>query len=104
MSFLQRRTPHRLVVDAAACDGHGICVLRCPERLALDSFGFVGIEDDAPLVGKDLRKARSAAAACPEGALSVLPIEQRPHVEARPAAAGQAHSLSWSDQDRRGGT
>jgi ferredoxin len=101
MSLFPRRTPHRLVVDAAACDGHGICVLRCPDRLALDSFGYVGIEDDAPLLGKDLRRARSAAAACPEGALSVLPIEQRPHVEARRAAGEQAHSLAWSDRDRR---
>ncbi len=72
MNGSRRKPPQRIVVDAAVCDGHGICVLRCPERFSLDPFGFVGVDDDTPLTGRELRRARSAAAACPEGALTFV--------------------------------
>lgn len=64
----------RIVVDATKCDGHGICVLRCPQVLSLDAWGFVGVEATAPLTGAVLRRARSAAAACPERALDVVDV------------------------------
>lgn len=64
----------RVVVDATKCDGHGICVLRCPQALSLDAWGYVGVESTEPLTGAVLRRAQSAAAACPEGALAVVEV------------------------------
>jgi ferredoxin len=81
----------RLVVDAAKCDGHGICVLRCPDLLTLDAWGFVGIDTDEPLTGRDLRRARSAAAACPERALSVVSVDIKAGLHILPSA----HSSTW---------
>ncbi|MDQ1485482.1 MAG: ferredoxin [Actinomycetota bacterium] len=65
----------KLIADAAKCDGHGICVLRAPDLLTLDAWGFVGVDTDEPLSGRDLRKARSAVAACPERALSLVDVQ-----------------------------
>jgi ferredoxin len=62
----------RLVANPALCDGHGICVLRAPDLLTLDAWGFVGVETAEALSGRDLRRARGAAAACPERALSLV--------------------------------
>ncbi len=62
----------RLVVDAARCDGHGICVLRCPELVSLDRFGFAAVDGAAITAAAMLRRARRAAAACPEGALTIV--------------------------------
>jgi ferredoxin len=81
----------RLVVDAAKCDGHGICVLRCPDLLTLDAWGFVGIDTDEPVTGRDLRRARSAAAACPERALSVVSVDIKTGLHVLPSA----HSSMW---------
>lgn len=64
-------SPARLVLDAARCDGHGICALRCPDLIALDRFGFPAVVS-APIESERLlRRARRAAAGCPEGALGV---------------------------------
>ena len=79
---MTRRRAWRLVLDSAKCDGHGICALRCPDRVSLDAWGFAGVEDPGPLNGGVLRRARRAVAACPEGALSLLPVER-------------AHSTAW---------
>jgi len=61
----------RLIANPALCDGHGICVLRAPDLLTLDAWGFVGVETSETLSGRDLRRAGSAVAACPERALSL---------------------------------
>jgi ferredoxin len=58
----------RLVVDPIACTGHGLCTELLPERIGLDEWGFpllAGGEVPREL----LRRARSAAAACPTRAL-----------------------------------
>ena len=60
----------RLVVDATLCDGHGICVLHCPDLVTLDEWGYAGIENDVVDTPGPMRRARRAVAACPEGALS----------------------------------
>jgi ferredoxin len=78
----------RLVANPALCDGHGICVLRSPNLLTLDAWGFVGVEATEPLSGRDLRRARSAAAACPERALSLVPV----HVAADNGGRARADS------------
>ncbi|MDA8268206.1 MAG: ferredoxin [Actinomycetota bacterium] len=62
----------RLVVDAARCDGHGICVLRCPELVSLDRFGFAAVDGAVIAAAAVLRRARRAVAACPEGALAIV--------------------------------
>lgn len=62
----------RLRLDAAACDGHGICALRCHERISLDEWGYASV-DAAPFEeASTLRRARLAAAACPAHALSLV--------------------------------
>lgn len=89
----------RIVIDATKCDGHGICVLRCPQVLSLDAWGFVGLESTQPLSGADLRRARSAAAACPERALSVVEVgASNPprHSDVVPTSTPErAHSSTW---------
>ena len=60
----------RLRVDPLRCRGHGICVLRAPDRIELDDWGFAEL-DGRPLVGSvQLRQARRAVAACPARALA----------------------------------
>jgi ferredoxin len=68
------RARAKLVANGSKCDGHGICVLRSPDLLTLDAWGFVGVDSDEPLTGRDLRRAKSAVAACPERALSLVTI------------------------------
>jgi len=70
-------TELRLVLDAARCDGHGICALRCPDRVSLDQWGYAAV-DPTPLVGRRMnRRARNVVAACPEAALTIAPAAGR---------------------------
>ena len=66
----------RLAVNASLCDGHGICVLRCPELIALDQWGFAAVESTTVSDGRVVRRARRAVAACPRRALTleVIPV------------------------------
>jgi ferredoxin len=59
-----------LQVDAARCDGVGMCALMAPELVALDRWGFpvVGAVDSE----RRLRQARAASRACPHRALQVI--------------------------------
>jgi len=67
----------RLVLDAARCDGHGICALRCPDRISLDQWGYASV-DPTPLQGRRMsRRARNVVAACPNGALSIADAAAR---------------------------
>jgi len=67
----------RLVLDAARCDGHGICALRCPDRISLDQWGYAAV-DPTPLQGRRMsRRARNVVAACPNGALSLADTSPR---------------------------
>lgn len=62
----------RLALDGTRCDGHGICALRCPERIALDQWGYAVVADDPIVEPRTLARARRAAAACPAGALALV--------------------------------
>jgi len=62
----------RLAIDAARCDGHGICALRCPELVSLDQWGFARVEGKTVTGRGAVRRARRAVASCPARALSVL--------------------------------
>jgi len=62
-----------LELDGAACDGHGICLLCCPERVSLDEWGFA-VVDRTPIRDRaTLRRAERAVRACPTGALRLEP-------------------------------
>ncbi len=61
----------RLRVDPRRCRGHGICLLRAPDRIELDEWGFPEV-DGRPLVRpEELGQARRAVAACPARALTL---------------------------------
>lgn len=60
----------RLRVDPIACDGIGMCAHRAPDLVTLDSWGYP-ILAPTGLRGRELRQAKSAAAACPRRALFV---------------------------------
>ena len=61
----------RLHLDATRCDGHGICVLACPDLVRLDRWGYASIQEAEPEGARLLRRARRAAAMCPAKALRV---------------------------------
>ncbi|HVC70010.1 MAG TPA: ferredoxin [Acidimicrobiales bacterium] len=63
--------PFRLVIDAARCDGHGICALRCPELVTLDEWGYAAVDGGQVTSVPTWRRARRAVAACPERALNL---------------------------------
>jgi ferredoxin len=65
----------KLVVDGTVCDGHGICVLHCPDLVTLDEWGYAGVEKDTIETAALMRRARRAVAACPERALALRPVE-----------------------------
>lgn len=58
----------RLTIDAAACDGVGICSLVAPDLVTLDKWGFPLIDERAQ-GSRVARQARAAARACPHRAL-----------------------------------
>jgi len=87
----------RLVLDAARCDGHGICALRCPDRVSLDQWGYAAV-DPAPLEGRRMqRRAANVVAACPNGALAIAAVAA---VAAETPPAPPSHTGA---SDNRGG-
>ncbi len=66
----------RVRVDGTRCAGHGICALLLPGVVELDPWGFARA-DPEPVEGRDLARARRAAAACPRRAV-VLVAEASP--------------------------
>jgi ferredoxin len=89
----------RLVVDASHCDGHGICVLRCPEMISLDEWGYAKVEPDAVTDTRILRRARRAVAACPSRALTLVTVRSRPGEAAAPHLAPVAQPETTDGQN-----
>ena len=58
-----------LQLDAASCDGVGMCALVAPDVVTLDRWGFPVVDDAA--AASLTRQARAAARACPHRALRV---------------------------------
>jgi ferredoxin len=56
-----------LVIDWERCQGHGLCAVLLPERIAMDEWGFPILP--ATAVSTDDRDVRRAVAACPALAL-----------------------------------
>lgn len=64
----------RAVADRGACCGYGVCAEICPEVFKLDDAGLVYLDDD--IVPAELvEKAKEAAEACPQLALTLEPLE-----------------------------
>ncbi|MGA8295753.1 MAG: ferredoxin [Acidimicrobiales bacterium] len=66
------RGSSRLVVDGTKCDRHGMCALRCPDRIALDEWGFASIDPEPIADRRVLARARRAVRACPAEALELV--------------------------------
>jgi ferredoxin len=63
---------YRLRVNPILCTGHRMCAELLPERIDLDDWGFPMV--DARPIGRDLlAHARRAVAACPRGAIELVP-------------------------------
>jgi len=62
----------RLVVDGSRCDGHGMCALVMPERIALDRWGYATVDPEPLSDPLTLARARRAVHSCPAQALTVL--------------------------------
>lgn len=75
-----------LELDGAACDGHGICLLCCPDRVSLDEWGFAVVDREPIRDLATLRRAQRAVRACPAGALRLA--VRRPGGVEREAGAG----------------
>jgi len=58
-----------LQIDAASCDGVGICAVVAADLIHLDQWGFPVISETAD--PQLLKQARRAARACPHRALRV---------------------------------
>lgn len=63
-------SPSHLVVDRAACAGHGMCYATAATLIEPDDLGNPVVRFD-PIPEAELDAARTAVSACPERALSL---------------------------------
>ena len=59
-------------IDPTLCRGHAICTLFFGDGMELDQWGFGRVADDVVDSARLLKRARRAAAACPNGAFTVV--------------------------------
>lgn len=59
-------------IDPTLCRGHAICALFFSDGVELDRWGFGRVADDVVDSSRLLKRARRAAAACPNGAFIVV--------------------------------
>lgn len=76
--------PLRLVLDGTKCDGHGICTLRCPERISIDEWGYADVSSELIIRRGSRSRARRAVRACPEGALTLHTVDAAPERSSTP--------------------
>jgi ferredoxin len=69
-------------IDPTRCRGHAICALFFGEGVELDQWGYGRVVDGAVDPGRLVRRARRAAAACPNGAFVVHDTDDDPRVQA----------------------
>jgi ferredoxin len=58
-------------IDPTLCRGHAICALFFHEGVELDQWGFGRVIEDRADSERLLKRARRAAAACPNGAFVI---------------------------------
>ncbi|MEP7023426.1 MAG: ferredoxin [Actinomycetota bacterium] len=67
---------HRLVLNPAACSGHGLCAGFLPELITMDEWGYpIMLADQVP--DSLLSHARRAVGLCPVLALRLVKAGQR---------------------------
>jgi len=59
-------------IDPTLCRGHAICALYFSDGVELDRWGFGRVVDDDVDSVRLLKRARRAAAACPNGAFVIV--------------------------------
>ena len=65
-------------IDPILCRGHAICALFFSDGVDLDQWGFGRVATATAGSPRDVRRARRAAAACPNGAFVVREREPNP--------------------------
>lgn len=60
-----------VLIDPTKCSGYGTCAERCPSVFRMDEFGFAATLNSGLVPDGDESRARSAAEACPENAITV---------------------------------
>jgi ferredoxin len=65
----------KVTIDPIRCRGHAICTLLFSEGVELDDWGFGRVVDASPEGRDGLRRARRAAAACPNGAIVITGVD-----------------------------
>ena len=61
----------RIVLDQAACQGHGRCYALSPTLFESDDEGFARLRDSGEVGGADEAAAVLAADSCPEYAITI---------------------------------
>ena len=62
---------HAIRIDHILCRGHAICALFFADGVDLDQWGYGKVVVATAESARDVRRARRAAAACPNGAFVV---------------------------------
>ena len=62
----------KLVVDAALCQGYGLCHDEAPDLLELDEFGYAGTISEGLVVPERMSAAEAAVGICPARALRLV--------------------------------
>ncbi len=74
----------RMRIDPTRCRGHAICALYAADAVEIDRWGFGRVVEAELDTVQAVRRARRAAAACPNGAVVVTDGRE----QAGPAPAG----------------
>jgi ferredoxin len=61
----------KIVVDSGLCAGHAQCAALGPDVYELDDRGYCAIQEAEVPAGLE-RQAKDGAAACPEGAITIV--------------------------------
>jgi ferredoxin len=70
----ESQTGARFKIDTDLCVGHGRCYSLAPQWFDTDDIGYGEVKD--VVIGADERQAaEDVAAACPEGAISLIAAE-----------------------------
>ena len=59
-------------IDPTLCRGHAICALHLADEVALDRWGFGSVIAPVVVSRRATRRALRAAAACPNGAITII--------------------------------
>ena len=62
----------KIAVDAAACQGYGLCHDEAPALVELDEFGYAGILGDGTVTDDQHAAAQAAVNICPAHALRLV--------------------------------